>query len=99
MADVRRNTIQQGMTLSSGLKRTRYFPVFVANMAAVGEEGGRLDESLLEVATFYEKEVEQQSRMATSLIEPILILLVGAVVGFIVAAMLLPIFQLGAGVR
>ncbi|MDA0991870.1 MAG: type II secretion system F family protein, partial [Verrucomicrobia bacterium] len=94
---VRIGTVQKGATMSSGLKRARYFPAFVANMTAVGEEAGRLDESLLEVALFYEKEVDQQTRVATSLIEPILILIVGAVVGFIVAAMLLPIFELGSG--
>ena len=94
---VRTNTVQKGDTMSSGLRRAKHFPAFVANMTAVGEEAGRLDESLLEVALFYEKEVDQQTRVATSLIEPILILVVGAVVGFIVAAMLLPIFELGTG--
>ncbi len=64
-------------------------------MCAVGEEAGRLDESLDEVAAFYERQVERQSRLAISLLEPILILVVGALVGFIVAAMLLPIFELG----
>ena len=66
-------------------------------MAAVGEEGGKLDESMNEVALYYEKRCEQLSRLATSLLEPVLILAVGAVVGFIVAAMLLPIFELGTG--
>jgi type II secretory pathway component PulF len=94
---VRHNTVQQGARLSEGLKRSDHFPPFVANMAAVGEEAGRLDESLAEIATFYEREVEQQSRLATSLLEPILILGVGLIVGFIVASMLLPIFQLSTG--
>jgi len=97
--EVRKNTITQGMSVSAGLKKARYFPAFVANMAAVGEEGGKLDESMLEIASFYEKEVEQQSRLATSLLEPLLILIVGVVVGFIVAAMLLPIFELSTVVR
>lgn len=96
---VRTGTVQKGNTLSSGLKRARHVPSFVANMTAVGEEGGSLDAALLEVATFYEKEVDQQTRIATSLIEPALILVVGALVGFIVAAMLLPIFELGSGLR
>jgi type II secretory pathway component PulF len=90
-------TVQKGAPLSEGLRRARHFPAFVSNMTAVGEEGGRLDESLLEVAAFYEKEVDQQARLVTSLIEPALILVVGALVGFIVAAMLLPIFELGTG--
>lgn len=94
---VRVGTVQKGAALSEGLKRSRHIPSFVANMTAVGEESGRLDEALLEVAAFYEKEVEQQARLVTSLIEPALILVVGAMVGFIVAAMLLPIFKLGTG--
>lgn len=92
---VREDTVQQGMPFSAGLKKTRYFPPLVANMAAVGEEAGRLDETLAEVASFYEKEIDRQSRLATSLLEPILILVVGGIVGFIVMAMLLPIFKIG----
>lgn len=94
---VRLGTVQKGAPLSEGLKRSRVIPSFVANMTAVGEESGRLDEVLLEVATFYERQVEQHARLVTSLIEPLLILVVGGLVGFIVAAMLLPIFKLGTG--
>jgi len=79
------------------MKRSTRFPSFIANMVAVGEEAGRLDESLDEVASYYEKDVEQQTRLATSLLEPILVLAVGAIVGFIVVAMLLPIFRLSTG--
>ncbi|MGQ9660804.1 MAG: type II secretion system F family protein [Kiritimatiellia bacterium] len=94
---VREQTVGQGLPFSAGLARTQHFPRFLANMVGVGEEAGRLDETLGEVAAFYERESEQQARVATSLLEPILILLVGAVVGLIVAAMLLPVFQLGMG--
>jgi len=97
MLRVREETVRQGLPVSEGLKRSRFFPVFVANMAGVGEEGGKLEESLLEVANYYEKEVEQRTRLVTSLLEPLLILVVGLVVGFIVFAMLLPIFKLGSG--
>jgi len=92
---VRDETVQQGHPLSEGLKRAKYFPVFVANMTGVGEEAGTLENSLAEVASFYEKEFEQRSRLATSLLEPVLILVVGVIVGFIVTAMLLPIFEIG----
>lgn len=88
-------TIRQGSTLSSGLRKAKYFPPLVANMTGVGEEAGSMDESLLEVADFYEKEIDMLSKTATSLIEPIMILVIGLLVGFIVAAMLLPIFELG----
>jgi len=96
---VRMGTVQHGRTVSEGLTRAAHFPIFVANMTAVGEEAGRLDESLNEVAAFYEKEVDQQCRMATSLIEPLLILVVGGLVGFIVFAMLMPIFEIGTGLH
>ena len=96
---VRDRTMQHGMTLSAGLKATTHFPPFVGNMLAVGEETGRIDDALNEVARFYEGSVERQSRMVTSLIEPVLLLVVGALVGFIVFAMLLPIFEIGSGPR
>jgi type II secretory pathway component PulF len=95
IATVRAGTVHQGVPFSTGLKRTRHFPVFVSNMAAVGEQSGRLEESLTEVSDFYEKEVEHHARLVTSLLEPALILVVGAIVGFIVSAMLLPIFEIG----
>ncbi len=95
---VRRDTVQMGHPIASGLRRARNIPPFVASMVAVGEESGRLDESLAEVGTFYERELDRGLRMATSLLEPALILIVGTVVGFIVFAMLLPIFQIGQSV-
>lgn len=87
-------TVNQGAPFSAALKKVGFIPPMVINMSAVGEQGGRLDESLSEVASFYEAEIEQQTRVVMSLIEPVLILVVGGIVGFIVAAMLLPIFKL-----
>lgn len=87
-------TITQGMPFSTALRHIKFLPPLVANMSAVGEEGGKLDEALDEIASFYEAEIDQQSKIATSLIEPILILVVGLIVGFIVTAMLMPIFKL-----
>lgn len=92
---VANGTITQGASLASGLRRTRWFGAFVANMVGVGEEAGRLDDALNEIASFFEKEVDQQNRLMTSLLEPLMILGVGLIVGFIVAAMLLPIFEIG----
>jgi len=92
-------TVRRGLPFSDGIRGAEGFPLFVANMAAVGEEGGRLDEALLEVASYYEKRVAQQTRIAASLIEPAMILAVGAVVGFIVAAMLLPVFEIGTTLK
>lgn len=91
--------VQQGSTLSSSLAKVKVFPVFAVNMIAVGEEGGRLEESLSGIAGAYEKEVEQAINVMTSLLEPILILMIGGIVGFIVFAMLLPIFDIGTMAR
>lgn len=87
--------VNQGCTISESFKRSGVFPEFAINMIAVGEEGGRLEESLVEIAVSYEKEVDQTIKVMTSMIEPLLILLVGGFVGFIVFAMLLPILNMG----
>lgn len=87
--------VNQGVTLSASLNKAKVFPNFAINMIAVGEEGGRLEESLNGVAEAYEKEVEQAIGIMTSLLEPLLILTIGGIVGFIVFAMLLPIFDIG----
>lgn len=93
--DARDRAVRQGQTLSRSLRQSPLFPAFLSNMAAVGEESGRLDESLKEIAQYYARACDQRAKLAASLIEPALILIVGAAVGFIVAAMLLPIFKLG----
>lgn len=92
-------TVQQGATVAAGFKRRSEIPGFVTNMVAVGEESGRLDETLAEIAAFYQRELDRDLRRVTTLLEPALILLVGVVVGFIIFAMLLPIFQIGQAVR
>jgi type II secretory pathway component PulF len=92
-------TVRQGATIADGFKRRAEIPEFVTNMVAVGEESGHLDEALSEVASFYQRELDRDLRLVTTLLEPLLILLVGAVVGFIIFAMLLPIFQIGQTVR
>lgn len=98
LKEVSREIVEQGSTLSENLKEKGIFPNFVVNMLAVGEEGGRLEESLEEIAHSYEREVEQMIKMSTSLLEPLLILVVGVVVGFIVYALLLPIFNMNMGI-
>lgn len=84
--------VRQGSQVADGLRTATHFPDYARSMIAVGEEGGRMDETLADVAQFYEREVERSIVTITSLIEPILILFVGALVGFIAMAMMLPIF-------
>ena len=70
------------------------FPPVMINMIAVGEETARLPEVLAKVASSYETDVDRSIKMLTSLIEPIIILLMGVMVAFIVISMLIPIFSL-----
>jgi len=67
-------------------------------MVAVGEESGALDESLSEAASYYQRELDQGIKLVGSLLEPVLILLIGVVVGFIIFATLLPIFQISGAI-
>jgi len=99
LESARDDLLNKGQTLSASLKKINLFPVFAVNMIAVGEESGKLEESLAEIANVYEREVEQSIKIMTALLEPVLILAVGAVVGFIVFAMLLPIFSIGLGAK
>ena len=91
--------VNRGLTLSASLKGIGVFRGFTINMIAVGEEGGSLEESLNEVAEVYEKEVEQAIRLMTSILEPLLILIVGLIVGFIVLAILMPILNMSVIAR
>ena len=86
-----------GNPLSMGLKNTEKlkFPPFVVNLIAVGEESGRLDETMNEITDSYERETDELVKISLALLEPIMILVLGAVVGFIVISMLLPIFTMG----
>jgi type II secretion system protein F len=86
--------LRGGATLSQGMRRSRLFPTFVTHMVAVGEEAGALDRALFKVADTYEREADRAIKSMTSLIEPLMILIVGAAVGFIVVSMLLPIFEI-----
>ena len=88
------NDVKAGSSLTFGIKKRKNFPVFVANMTAVGEEGGFLDKALLNIACSYETEVNRSMKIMTALLEPGFILIMGLLVGFIVVAMILPIFQI-----
>lgn len=88
-----------GGTLGQTLKRSRDIPLFMTNLVSVGEESGSLDDALGEIASFYEAETEEAVKTVTSLLEPLMILGMGLIVGFIVIAMLLPMFELNMAVK
>ena len=99
LRSARLDIINQGSSLSASLKNIDVFPAFALNMIAVGEESGRLEWSLKDISDVYEREVEQGIKIATNLLEPVLILFIGAFVGFIVFAMLLPVFNMSLAVH
>ena len=86
--------LKGGTTLSQEIRRGRLFPPLVTNMVAVGEEAGTLDRSLLKIADTYEREADRAMKLMTSLVEPVMILVMGSIVGFIVISMLMPIFEI-----
>jgi general secretion pathway protein F len=90
--------VREGESLAQPLKRAGVFPPMVSQMAAVGEKSGELEEMLFKVADAYEHQVDSAINAMLSLLEPVMILLMGTVVGFIVLAILLPIFQASQGI-
>ena len=91
--------LEQGGSFGKSLKESKLIPLFVTNLIIVGEESGRLDEALSEVANIYERETDEAMKVMTNLLEPLMILATGLVVGFIVIAMLLPIFEINMVVK
>lgn len=88
--------LEQGGYLSEGLRKSRWFPSFVVHWIRVGEESGRLDEILGEIADWYEQESAGFMKLTVQLLEPLLILLIGLMLGFIVIAVLMPVFSMNA---
>jgi type IV pilus assembly protein PilC len=85
-------SVKRGGTLSEPLSKTSIFPMMVTQMVGVGEETGALDAMLGKVADFYEDQVEASVKALTSILEPIMIIVIGSIVGFIVVSMYMPMF-------
>ena len=88
--------VSTGSSLTNSMSNTRLFPSMVLQMTQIGEESGSLDNMLGKVADFYEREVDDAVTALSSLMEPILMVFLGVVVGGLVIAMYLPIFKLGS---
>jgi type IV pilus assembly protein PilC len=89
-----RTSIKGGENIADPLSKTAVFPPMVTQMIAIGEASGGLDEMLAKVADFYDAEVDQAVENLTAALEPVIMVVLGGVVGFIVISMYLPIFQL-----
>ncbi|MEW6014685.1 MAG: type II secretion system F family protein [Candidatus Zixiibacteriota bacterium] len=87
-------SIAEGDTITAPLKETGVFPPMVTQMISVGEKTGGLDEMLNKIADFYDEEVDQAVSALTSLIEPVIIVFMGAIIGGILIAMYLPMFDI-----
>ena len=91
--------IESGKSLANPLGQSRWVPPVVIQMIAVGEQSGELESMLNKIADIYEGEVESQIMAMTSMLEPVMILIMGVFVGFIVISILLPIFEMSQMIR
>jgi type IV pilus assembly protein PilC len=89
-----RKSVEEGKTVSEPLAETKVFPAMVVQMINVGEQTGALDQMLSKIADFYEEEVDTAVAGLMKLIEPLMITVLGAVIGTIVAAMYLPLYSI-----
>lgn len=92
------DSIKEGDTIAAPLDEAKVFPAMVVNMIDVGEETGSLDSMLMKVADIYDAEVEAAVEAMLALLEPIIIIVLGGIIGFIVISLYLPIFTLGDAV-
>lgn len=92
-----RNAISEGAELAAPLKASGLFPPIVVHMVAIGEKTGDLEQMLSHLSDAYDTEVDIRIRSMTAMLEPLMILAMGVVIGFVVIAVLLPIFQMTQG--
>jgi type IV pilus assembly protein PilC len=92
-------SVKSGGTITHPIENSELFPPMVSHMVSIGEESGQLEHMLTKVADFYEAEVDAKVKALTSLLEPVMIVVVGSIVGFIVISMYLPIFSLYDKIR
>lgn len=92
-----RKEIQQGGMISLALQREKVFPILAIQMISIGEETGEIDKMLMKVADFYEDEVEQAVKALTSILEPIMMIVIAVMVGAILLSMYLPMFKVFDG--
>ena len=91
-----RDDVAVGYPVNLAMKQTNLFPHMVIQMTAIGEEAGALDTMLFKVAEYYEQEVNNSVDALSSLLEPMIMIFIGGVVGAMVIGMYLPIFKLAA---
>lgn len=90
-----RTRVIQGLSMTSGMRATELFPNMMLQMSSIGEESGSLDDMLNKAAEFYEDEVDNAVGRLSAMMEPIIIVILGLVIGTLLVAMYLPLFNLG----
>jgi len=89
-----KDLVGKGEAIAFAIRKTGLFPPIVYHIIATGQVSGNVEEGLINIADMYDGEVELTTKTLTSLLEPVILLFMGAVVGFIVLAILLPIFDI-----
>lgn len=98
LKDAEASVVKGGQISQTFMQHPELYPPMVAEMVAVGEETGRLSEMLKETATFYEESVEQQTKDLSTIVEPVLMVVIGGFVGFFAISMIAPIYSLSNGI-
>jgi type IV pilus assembly protein PilC len=93
------SNVKQGRKITAPLQKTKLLPRAVSQMIAAGEESGKLGEVLDEVSAYYSKQLKEHIKAVTAMIEPVMIIVMGSVVGFIAMAIILPIFKMSSVVK
>jgi len=91
--------VEDGNSVTTVFVKSKHVPLMLAQMMSVGEQSGRLDQVLLKVAQFYENELDALVRNLVALIEPVILLLMGVGVGYMVSAILLPIYNVSNAIN
>jgi general secretion pathway protein F len=93
-ANAIKDSVHKGQTVADAIRATGVFPPVVFHVIATGQTSGNVEDGLIDIADMYETEIETAMRSVTSLVEPLILLVMGGVVGFIVLAILMPIFEI-----
>jgi general secretion pathway protein F len=86
--------VERGSDLSQALRETKTFPPYVADMVAVGETSGNIEEMLANVSTYYETSANQRITTLTAMVEPLIVVVMALVIAFILVSILLPLFEM-----
>ena len=92
--DTVKDRVNRGDDIADAIKKTGLFPPIVIHIIATGQMSGNIEDGLIDIADMYDGEVEMTAKTLTSLLEPVILLIMGAIIGFIVLAILLPIFEI-----